>query len=140
MFQCQTNVSQSALHAVVMDRLFSQVEDLNSSGGGAFLFLTVPPTNRAPLLIEAGEAAVRNISSALDDYNKQLNSSIAAFNANHTDASAVLFDTRPVFNTLLDHAETFGFVNITGYCEAYENGTPDLTTEEPPCAPVSSYL
>ena len=103
--------------------------------------MTVPPTNRAPLIIESGSWAIDTITSALADYNDQLIASAQAFQKNHTDLGQVtVFDTRPIFNTLLDNADTFGFVNITGYCEAYENGTPNTTTVEPPCAPVSSYL
>jgi hypothetical protein len=49
-------------------------------------------------------------------------------------------DTQPIFNVLLDEWQTFGFVNITGYCAAYENGTPTPTYQVKGCAPVSSYL
>jgi phospholipase/lecithinase/hemolysin len=117
------------------------VEELYQAGGRSFMFLTVPPTNRAPLLIEAGKAATTKIASVIKDYNSQLAASVAAFKKKHKDLDQVtVFDTQPIFNTLLDNAQTFGFVNITGYCEAYENGTPDMTTVTPPCAPVSSYL
>ena len=52
----------------------------------------------------------------------------------------MVFGTQPIFNNLLDNAEVFGFVNATGFCDAYQNGTPELTTQIAPCAPVSSYL
>ena len=124
-----------------MERLFSQVESLYENGARSFLFLTVPPTDRAPMSIGSGQATLTALTSALDDYNNQLNASIAAFNANHSDASAALFDSRPVFNTLLDNADILGFVNSTGYCEAYENGTAsEVDVQDPPCAPVSNYL
>ena len=118
-----------------------QVEDLYESGARSFLFLTVPPTNRAPLLIEQGASAVSKITAALADYNSQLVTNVKAFQASHRDLDQVtVFDTRPIFNLLLDNAATLGFVNSTGFCEAYENGTPDITTQIAPCAPVSSYL
>ena len=117
-----------------------QVEILYGSGARNFLFLTVPPTNRAPLLIEAGPTAVTQITEALADYNDQLVEYAEQFQANYTGASVRIFDTRPVFNTLLDNYPTFGYVNITGYCAAYENGTPSMTTQDVPCEPVSSYL
>ena len=111
------------------------------SGARSFLFLTVPPTNRAPLLIEQGSAAVAKITSALADYNAQLAANVKAFQATHHDLDQVtVFDTRPIFNLLLDNAQPLGFVNSTGFCEAYENGTPSITTQVAPCAPVSSYL
>ncbi|EJD02213.1 uncharacterized protein FOMMEDRAFT_147265 [Fomitiporia mediterranea MF3/22] len=135
-----TNVTQSGFHQVLMARLFKQIEDLYQYGARNFLFLTVPPTNRAPLIIEQGEPSITLITSALADYNAQLAENVQAFNANHTDANANVFDTVPIFNTLLDNADTFGFVNVTGFCDAYQNGTPQLTTQIPPCAPVSSYF
>ncbi|KAI0312369.1 hypothetical protein OF83DRAFT_1067267 [Amylostereum chailletii] len=136
-----TNVTQVDFHKVLMARLFGQIEDLYQSGARSFLFLTVPPTNRAPLLVEQGPASVQAITSALADYNQQLQDNVAAFQANHTDLDqVVVFDTRPIFNTLLDNADAFGFVNATGFCDAYQNGTPEMTTQTAGCAPVSSYF
>ncbi|EKM55245.1 carbohydrate esterase family 16 protein [Phanerochaete carnosa HHB-10118-sp] len=137
-----TNVtSQSEFHHVLMSRLFSQVEELYDSGARSFLFLTVPPTNRAPLILEQGSTAVSKISAALDDYNAQLAANVQAFRDAHRDLDqAAVFDARPVFNLLLDNADALGFVNATGFCDAYQNGTPGMTTQVAPCAPVSSYL
>jgi len=136
-----TNVTQVGFHQELMARLFGQVEDLYAKGARAFVFLTVPPTNRAPLLIEAGSTAVSQITSALADYNKQLAENVESFQREHDDLQqVVVFDTQPIFNTLLDNAQTFGFLNTTGFCDAYQNGTPEITTEIPPCGPVSSYF
>jgi phospholipase/lecithinase/hemolysin len=121
--------------------LVQQLEILHQGGARSFLFLTVPPTNRAPLLIEQGPAAVAKITADLADYNAQLRATARRFQAKHKDIETVtVFDTQPVFNTLLDNAKTFGFVNTTGFCEAYENGTPSMTTQIAPCAPVDNYL
>ncbi len=117
-----------------------QVGSLFDHGARQFLFLTVPPTNRAPLLLDQGPEVVARITSALADYNSQLVSNVETFMRTHSGVQASVFDTRPIFNTLLDDASTFGFVNSTGFCEAYQNGTPDINTLVPPCAAVSSYL
>ncbi|KAI0080499.1 hypothetical protein K474DRAFT_1682493 [Panus rudis PR-1116 ss-1] len=135
-----TNVSQSDFHRTLMSRLFEQVDTLFQHGARQFLFLTVPPTNRAPIILAQGEPAISTITSALADYNDQLVASAKSFQRSHRGVTADVFDTRPIFNTLLDHADTFGFVNATGFCDAYQNGTPDMNTQIPPCAPVSSYL
>ncbi|KAI0093767.1 hypothetical protein BDY19DRAFT_918812 [Irpex rosettiformis] len=139
------NISSSAqqhqFHKTLMTTLFSQVEKLYVSGARSFLFLTVPPTNRAPLILQQGSEAVAKISAALDDYNAQLALNVKSLQAKHRDLGQVsLFDTRPIFNTLLDNAKTLGFVNATGFCDAYQNGTPDTNTQIAPCAPVSSYF
>jgi len=132
--------SQSDFHRTLMRRLFGQIDSLYQDGARQFLFLTVPPTNRAPLLIEQGPKVVASITSALADYNSQLVANVQAFKAKHRDVTTTVFDSRPIFNTLLDNSATFGFSNHTGFCDAYQNGTPDTNTQIPPCAPVSSYF
>lgn len=135
------NVSQSAFHTTLMTRLFGQVEELYQSGARSFLFLTVPPTNRAPLLVVQGPTVTARITSSIADYNNQLRSFVTKFKQQHKDLDQiVVFDTQPIFNTLLNNAGTFGYVNTTGFCEAYQNGTPDISTQIAPCAPVSDYF
>ncbi len=81
------------------------------------------------------------IKADLANYNAQLRLTALGFQAKHRDIqTTTVFDTQPVFNTLLDNAQTFGFVNTTGFCTAYENGTPTMTTQIAPCAPVDNYL
>ncbi|KAJ3982657.1 hypothetical protein F5890DRAFT_1528531 [Lentinula detonsa] len=136
-----TNISQPIFYEQLMIRLSSQVEILYNSGARSFVFLTVPPTDRAPLQVEQGPEVTAQFKALLADYNKQLSATIQNFTQHHSDVElTMVFDTRPIFNTLLDNARTFGFVNVTGYCEAYENGTPDPTTQVEGCAPVSSYF
>ncbi|KAF8843670.1 carbohydrate esterase family 16 protein [Paxillus ammoniavirescens] len=136
-----TNITQNEFYGVLMDRLFSQVENLYQNGARDFLFLTVPPTNRAPLFIEQGPEAAAQMGTDIVAYNDQLTHNVLSFQANHTDLGSVtIFDTQPIFNTLLDEWRTFGFVNVTGYCLAYENGTPSPTYQVDGCAPVSSYF
>ncbi|KAJ3877251.1 hypothetical protein F5051DRAFT_409087 [Lentinula edodes] len=136
-----TNISQPIFYEKLMARLTSQVEILYNSGARSFVFLTVPPTDRAPLQIEQGPEVAAQFKGFLADYNNQLDATVNNFTQHHPDVDlAMVFDTRPIFNTLLDNSQTFGFVNITGYCEAYENGTPDMTTQVEGCAPVSSYF
>ncbi|KAF8121981.1 carbohydrate esterase family 16 protein [Boletus edulis] len=136
-----TNITQFEFYGTLMDRLFSQVHDLYNAGARNFLFLTVPPTNRAPLFLEQGPQTAAQMGTDIANYNTQLAQSVRSFQANHTDLGSVtVFDTQPIFNTLLDEWQTFGFVNVTGYCAAYENGTPTRTYQVEGCAPVSSYF
>jgi len=109
-------------------------------GARSFLFLTVPPTNRAPIFLEQGTEAVKQMGTDIAEYNSQLKEFVRAFQANHSDLGTIVFDTQPLFNVLLDEGQTLGFVNVTGYCAAYINGTPTLTYQVEGCAPVSSYL
>ncbi|KAG8217936.1 carbohydrate esterase family 16 protein [Butyriboletus roseoflavus] len=136
-----TNITQFQFYGTLMDRLFSQVDDLYNAGARNFLFLTVPPTNRAPLMLEQGPQAAAQMGTDIANYNTRLTQSVRDFQANYTDLGSVtIFDTQPIFNTLLNEWQTFGFVNVTGYCPAYENGTPARTYQVEGCAPVSSYF
>ncbi|KAF8077567.1 hypothetical protein FPV67DRAFT_1403446 [Lyophyllum atratum] len=138
-----TNITghEPQLYSVLMNRLDIQLETLYREGARSFLFLTVPPTDRAPLFLQQGPQVVARLRPLIANYNSQLSSTVARFRARHRDLDQVtVFDTQPIFNTLLDHAKAFGFANATGWCEAYQNGTPERTTQISPCAPVSSYF
>jgi len=136
-----TNVTQFEFYGVLMDRLFSQVEDLYQNGARNFVFLTVPPVDRSPSTLQQGPIAAAQMSTDIANYNTQLVQSARNFQANHTDLGSVtVFDTQAVFNALLDNWQAFGFVNITGYCLAYADGTPSPTYQVEGCAPMSSYF
>jgi len=137
-----TNITQpDKFYTILLNRLTTQLEELYDSGARSFLFLTVPPTDRAPLFLQQGPAVVKKLHPLIANYNSQLATMVQRFQAEHRDINrATVFDSQPVFNTLLDNADALGFVNSTGFCEAYQNGTPQLTTQIAPCAPVSSYF
>ncbi|KAG6885895.1 hypothetical protein C0993_008414, partial [Termitomyces sp. T159_Od127] len=117
------------------------LEILYEEGARSFLFLTVPPTDRAPLFLQQGSQVAKRLHALVADYNSQLATLVKNFEIKHKDLDQVIvFDTQPIFNTLLDNANALGFVNVTGWCDAYQNGTPEKTTQIKPCAPVSSYL
>jgi phospholipase/lecithinase/hemolysin len=92
------------------------VETLYQSGARNFLFLTVPPTDRSPLIISGGDWGITTIKASLADYNAQLTSAATAFQQKHAKdiGRVTVFDTQPIFNVYLDQAATFGFVNATG--------------------------
>ncbi|KAF8809016.1 hypothetical protein BYT27DRAFT_6531433 [Phlegmacium glaucopus] len=144
-----TNISQlDAFHTVLMNYLTTQLDILYESGAHSFrvLLLTVPTTDRAPLTLQ--HPVVAKLHGLLADYNKHLKHTALKFQAKHASGNGkgegqvqiTLFDTEPIFNTLLNNTHTLEFVNQTGFCEAYHNGTPELATQTPPCAPVSSYF
>lgn len=136
-----TNITQTAFYPILLRRLETQLEELYHVGARSFLFLTVPPTDRAPLWLQQGQSISGRNAQFVASYNAELARMVKRFEAKHKDLDQVIiFDTQPVFNALLDNAKAFGFVNITGWCTAYENGTPSRTAQVAPCAPVSSYF
>ncbi|KZT61573.1 carbohydrate esterase family 16 protein [Calocera cornea HHB12733] len=135
------NETQPVFFSLLMDRYFQQVNNLYERGARNFLFLNVPPIDRAPLFIEQGSATQAAVKSALALYNTYLTDRINALQYLYPYlGSVVVYDTNTLFNTLLDNAETFSFTNITGYCDAYANGTPTTTYQTAGCEPVSTYF
>jgi len=101
------------------DKTINEVENLYSKGARSFLFVNVPPIDRAPLFIEQGTAATRAVKASLADYNAQLSGQVKAFQARHKDLEQItVFDSNELFNSLLDAAGPLGFVNATGFCLA----------------------
>ncbi|KAJ7073767.1 GDSL lipase/esterase [Mycena amicta] len=138
-----TNTTQVAFNEVLMNRLASQIDELYTLGARSFLFLTVPPVQRAPLWVEQKQDAPNSLLARdIANYNLQLRATAESFVASrkYPGFEATVFDTQPVFNTLLDDASVFKFANTTGFCEAYQNGTPNISTQIAPCAPVSTYF
>ncbi|KAF7295694.1 SGNH-hydro domain-containing protein [Mycena indigotica] len=138
-----TNTTQSAFNKVLMNRLATQIDELYSFGARSFLFLTVPPINRAPLFVAQNQAASTSLlAQDIANYNVQLRTTAQSFvgSRKYPGFEATVFDTQPVFNTLLDEASVFKFANTTGYCDAYQNGTPNISTQIAPCGPVSTYF
>lgn len=138
-----------------MNRLFSQVEVLYKAGARSFLFITVPPLERAPITLEQGAEAVRKVKASTLDYNKQLTAGIRSFINTHNTTHAIktngalgqvkIFDSQKLFNTILDNAAALGYVNITGYGDPYQNfgplnGTVAQTTQIAPYKPMTSYF
>ncbi|EJD53173.1 hypothetical protein AURDEDRAFT_81427 [Auricularia subglabra TFB-10046 SS5] len=136
-----TNVTQHGFHITLLDRYFGEVESLYDHGARAFLFINVPPIDRAPLFLTQGNTTTEAVKASLADYNLQFAQRVAKFKATHRGLEQVtLFNANKIFNVLLDNAGPLGFVNATGFCEAYQNGTPSITTQVAGCAPVAQYF
>lgn len=106
---------------MLLNRYFEQVENLYEKGIRSFLFVNVPPIDRAPLFIQQGVATTRAVKASIADYNIQLLGQVKAFQSRHKDLDQItVFDSNKLFNTLLDGADTIGWVNSTGFCEAYQ--------------------
>ncbi|KAB5595461.1 Phospholipase A-2-activating protein [Ceratobasidium theobromae] len=135
------NVTQAGFHKTVLDRYFSQVDDLYNQGARSFLFINVPPLERAPLFVEQGATTVKAVKAATSDFNKQLAQRVKQFQKTYKNLDQItLYDAHKMFNVQLDNAEVLGFVNITGYNTAYQNGTPGSTYQVAGSKPVSSYF
>ncbi|KAB5591055.1 ABC transporter G family [Ceratobasidium theobromae] len=98
-----------------MDSYFEAVERVYRTGLRSFLFLNVPPTDRAPAF--TNNNATANQSTQIATFNSLLARRIQAFKATKKDTSVVLFDTNAFLGNVLDNATKFGFTNTTGFCQ-----------------------
>lgn len=114
---------------------------LYAAGARNFLFLDVPPIQRAPLTLEQGADAIALETRAVDSYNSLLSARVSALKKAHTGVWAKVFSTTKVFNNILDRPKKYGFENATGYCAAYANGTSEWDTQYEECGPaVDRYV
>ncbi|KAI5855385.1 hypothetical protein BZA05DRAFT_370271 [Tricharina praecox] len=125
----------------LMDVYFGLVDELYSAGARNFLFLDVPPIQRAPLTVESSAEAVALETRAVNSYNALLSSRVSALKKAHTDVWSKIVSTTKVFNNIMDRPAKYGFENATGWCEEYSNGTPEWDTQYSECGPaVDKYV
>jgi len=68
-----------------------------------------------------------------------------SFASTNQDTTVFLFNTNAIFSAVLKYPRIFnqtaGYKNTTGYCDAYQNGTPAENYFYPNCTiPVNQYF
>ncbi|KAI0139143.1 carbohydrate esterase family 16 protein [Hypoxylon sp. NC0597] len=138
--------SSGPLYTKIFDVYSSLVNQLYTSGARNFVFINVPPVDRSPLTVGQGKASVEMEKAAIADWNKRVVDTAAALKSNHTDEVNVwVYDSNRSFGEVLDKPSTYeqtaGLKNTTGYCSAYQNGTPEENTLTPSCGvAVNEYF
>ncbi|EUC37533.1 carbohydrate esterase family 16 protein [Bipolaris zeicola 26-R-13] len=133
------------------DTIFSvyekQLTDIYATGGRNFLFLNVPPVNLAPLTTQQNDGgyAVEHEGKAIEDWNKRITNMVSGFKAKNKGTTTFVYDTWSLYNSVIknpaSYKQTADLKNVTGYCDAYKNGTPTWYTKDPSCQyPVNEYL
>ncbi|KAJ7167920.1 hypothetical protein C8R46DRAFT_258627 [Mycena filopes] len=134
---------RSAFSDVLLDDYFGQVQRLVDAGGRNFLFINVPPTYRAPLLVSFfSPAQLLAGKSVINTFNAKLAAKVKAFKAQNrgvrsttrTPLSAYYrsptpwiyvqvtiwtYDSYFTFTCILDDPTKYGLsANVTGYGDA----------------------
>ncbi|KAK8045368.1 hypothetical protein PG993_005392 [Apiospora rasikravindrae] len=130
-----------AVYADVIQKLYKD------AGARNFLFLNVPPVDRSPLTLGQGATAVEREAADIAAFNA-LTAELAANLAGTEEgegANVWAYDVHTLFAEVLDrpgaYEATAGYANTTAFCEAYQNGTPNLDTSDPACGiPVNEYF
>ena len=136
--------------SAILDAIFTVYAGLlselyTSAGARNFLLLNVPPVNLSPLTAQQGAQAQASEDGDIQDFNDRLAALATSVQYAYPDTTVFLYDTHRVFSQVLQYpasyAQTAGYKNTTDYCDAYQNGTPELDTFDPECGvPVDEYF
>lgn len=112
------------LHDEIFSVYSGLVDELYTAGARNFLFLNVPPIERAPLTVEEGEEAMELEDTMVRDFNARLEGLAENMRSNYTGTFVVEFDYHTLMGEVMDdptaYPETAVYKNTTEYCVAYE--------------------
>jgi phospholipase/lecithinase/hemolysin len=97
----------------IVDRYFEQVQALYNAGGRNFVFLTVPPIDRAPSNLGLDDWGKTTMKAAIATYNDLITAGRNAFVAANPGVFAIVVDIYPKFALTLDNPTVYGAVNST---------------------------
>ncbi|KAJ7240646.1 hypothetical protein B0H12DRAFT_52251 [Mycena haematopus] len=111
------NGSRSAFSDLLLERYFAQVQKLVDAGGRKFLFINVPPTYRAPLIIGYFPTQLDVLKAVIEGFNSKLAAKVKAFKTQNHGVSTWSWDAYTAFNIILDSPKKYGFVDNSSYGE-----------------------
>ncbi|CAE6380245.1 unnamed protein product [Rhizoctonia solani] len=110
LFACFVGINDLNTNAPInpsISELFDLHETLYHTGARNFLFINVPPINRAPFGTEP------TLGSRVLAWNARLKRAAEAFQARRPDVSVFYYDTWALYTELLDNPEKYGFSDTT---------------------------
>lgn len=133
-------------NALIFGEFKRVVDHAYRSGARNFLFLMVPPINRAPLTtqLDSRRPFFRQ-ARAIADWNRRLVNLAVNLTRTYDDATSFVFDTNGLFNQILDdpkqYEQTRDLVMTSSYCPLYSRGTSSMDTLLNKCqVPVDQYF
>lgn len=108
-----------------MDMYFDLMDGVYNTGARNFIFLNMPPLQRAPMVFQNGNATVSNYANAVSYFNNDLLPDyVQNFTSTHSGVKTVIYDAHTLFSEILDHPQWYGFRDSTCYaCIGCTNGT-----------------
>lgn len=116
-------------NATLYDTIFSEyarlLEQIYETGARNFLFLSVPPVNLSPLILNQDDNGYgkENEGKVIADWNSRLANMTAQFKAKHTGITTFIHDTNKLFSDVIadpkSYEQTAGLKNVTAFCKAY---------------------
>ncbi|KAF3003248.1 hypothetical protein E8E14_000920 [Neopestalotiopsis sp. 37M] len=134
----QTDINDFAiLYDAIVSAMFNEsVQWLHDDGYRNFLFVNVPPRDRAP-----GHRSTDLPSTAMIElWNSALSRHNAQFSASHPASSSFVYDSYAFLNRVLDNYSDYDFQNVSDFCAGYDNATALTDPEAFGCRPLDTYF
>ncbi|KDQ12170.1 carbohydrate esterase family 16 protein [Botryobasidium botryosum FD-172 SS1] len=107
---------RGAFADVLLNAYFALVQKIYDVGGRNFLFFTVPPVDRSPLVLSRNATTRALEKSVIDTFNKKLIAKAQDFGLAHfLDANTWVYDANARLVQVLDNPTAFGFKDATSY-------------------------
>jgi phospholipase/lecithinase/hemolysin len=116
-------------NATLYDAIFSTysglLDQVYNTGARNFLFLSVPPVNLSPLILNQADNgyASEYEGRIIADWNSRLANMTAQFKAKHAGTTTFIHDTNALFTKVIRNpksfAQTADLKNVTAFCKAY---------------------
>ncbi|CAK7210033.1 hypothetical protein SCUCBS95973_000655 [Sporothrix curviconia] len=119
---------------------------LYNAGARNFVFLTVPPVDRSPMMLADTPEARASEKMDIATFNGLVRQLADSLKDEHGDnANVWVVDTQVPFNAVLDNVaaypQTANLKNTTSYCEAYQHGGLKPDSFNATCGvPVNEYF
>ncbi|KAH8197842.1 hypothetical protein TruAng_007989 [Truncatella angustata] len=132
-------LQDSTKNAALIARLRELVVELYDAGARNFIFLNMPPLERAPKVTGSSAAATRIpiMKTTVGDYNARLWKLARSVNHDLGYTTVFYYDVNTLFNSIIDDpsqfVETSIYKDTTSFCSAYKNGTPGWNTKYDEC-------
>ncbi|KAE9366829.1 carbohydrate esterase family 16 protein [Stipitochalara longipes BDJ] len=109
------NANWGTLSQTIVSQYLSQVQKLYSSGARNFLFLTVPPIQKTPLVLAESNNTQVQEGAGVDTYNTLLKAGVKDFEAKNDGVVTWVLDTSAPFLEAINDPKSYGAKDATCY-------------------------
>ncbi|RYP12958.1 hypothetical protein DL767_010984 [Monosporascus sp. MG133] len=97
----------------ILDRYFELLQILFNDGVRNFVLLTIPPFDRAPVMIGQSQIDLKQLRSDINTYNSDIAQRLAAFKSANRGVTAQVFNTAPYFEVAMNNPKAYGAPDAT---------------------------
>lgn len=105
----------STLSKQIVNQYFAQAQKLYNSGARHFLFLTVPPIQKTPLVLAESSSVQSQEGAAVATYNSLLKAGVSSFKSKNSGINTWVYDTTTPFNQAISNPTKYGAKDASCY-------------------------